>query len=47
MKITNISNQTQKKAYQAPKLKKYGSVSKLTLKSGSDTDGLGGMGVDF
>jgi hypothetical protein len=47
MELKNASNQTQKKVYQAPKLKKYGSVSKLTLKTGSDTDGLGGMGVEF
>ena len=35
------STQT-KKLYKKPVLNKLGKVSKLTLKTGSDTDGLGG-----
>jgi hypothetical protein len=43
MELINTANPKQKKIYQAPKLKKYGNVSTLTLKSGSNTDGLGGL----
>lgn len=32
-----------KKAYQTPKLKGLGSVEKLTLKLGSNVDGMGGF----
>ncbi len=32
-----------KKAYQAPKLQVLGSVKKLTLKMGSNADGMGGF----
>lgn len=31
-----------KKAYKAPQLKVLGNVKKLTLKTGSNTDGFGG-----
>ena len=34
---------TKKKAYKTPKLKALGSVRKLTLKTGSNVDGLGGF----
>ncbi len=33
---------TAKKAYKTPKLKVLGNVKKLTLKTGSNMDGLGG-----
>ncbi len=32
-----------KKAYQTPKIKGLGSVKKLTLKLGSNVDGMGGF----
>ncbi|WP_461068980.1 hypothetical protein [Spirosoma horti] len=40
-KTVHISAPTPKKAYKTPKLKSLGSVKKLTLKSGSATDGFG------
>lgn len=41
-KTLHISAPTPKKAYKTPKLKTLGNVKKLTLKTGSNTDGLGG-----
>ncbi len=47
MELMTTNHKKNRKTYTAPKLKKYGNVSKITLKTGSDTDGLGGMGVEF
>jgi len=41
-KTKHLSAQRPKKAYQTPKLKVLGNVKKLTLKTGSNTDGFGG-----
>ena len=41
--LKNSTNSTPKKAYKTPKLKVLGSVKKLTLKTGSDVDGMGGF----
>jgi len=38
----HVSAPTPKKAYKAPQLKILGNVKKLTLKTGSNTDGFGG-----
>lgn len=45
MKTTTVhtSVPTPKRAYKSPKLKVLGNVKKLTLKVGSNTDGLGGF----
>lgn len=43
--IKNVQNKqhtSAKKAYRKPQLKTLGSVRQLTLKIGSNTDGLGG-----
>ncbi|CCH54018.1 hypothetical protein BN8_03156 [Fibrisoma limi BUZ 3] len=40
--VKNSINSAPKKAYKSPKLKVLGSVKKLTLKIGSNTDGFGG-----
>lgn len=42
-KTTSVAvNKPSKRTYQKPKLKSLGSVRKITLKTGSDTDGFGG-----
>ncbi|QIP15393.1 hypothetical protein G8759_23560 [Spirosoma aureum] len=40
--IKNSISPSGKKAYKTPKLKVLGNVKKLTLKTGSNTDGFGG-----
>ena len=43
-KATHLSAPVPKKTYKAPKLKVLGNVKKLTLKSGSNVDGMGSFG---
>lgn len=40
--IKTTEKQNTKRAYHAPTLKKYGSVRKITLKAGSQSDAFGG-----
>ena len=42
-KAVHISIPSPKKAYKTPKLKVLGNVKKLTLKVGSNVDGMGGF----
>lgn len=41
--LHNPTTAKPKKAYRTPELKRVGSVKKLTLKTGSNTDGFGGF----
>ena len=43
MKTKPVHTSTPTRAYKSPKLKVLGNVKKLTLKVGSNTDGLGGF----
>ncbi len=42
-KVLHIVAPLPRKTYKAPKLKSLGSVKKLTLKVGSNVDGMGGF----
>lgn len=41
--LQNPATAKPKKTYHAPRLRKLGSVKKLTLKTGSNSDGFGGF----